>query len=136
VITSGCAPFYDAAGKLLISAALENVIVWNVKQGSQVGAALVHFQAGFHAIVYTVKLDWLLHRWQCSLLQAAGAVTRPLALPASQLQRSHASCGLPQLPVPRSQLATQMAWYVPGFWEEGCQLLCAGEGTGRGSVAC
>jgi U3 small nucleolar RNA-associated protein 12 len=39
VVTSGCAPVYDASGKLLISAALENVIVWNVKQGSQVGCS-------------------------------------------------------------------------------------------------
>jgi len=37
VISSGPAPCYDSTGKLLITAALENLAVWNVKQGSLVG---------------------------------------------------------------------------------------------------
>lgn len=36
VITSGANPCYDASGKLLITSALENVLVWNLKQGSLV----------------------------------------------------------------------------------------------------
>lgn len=38
VITSGANPCYDASGKLLITSALENVAVWNLKQGSLVSA--------------------------------------------------------------------------------------------------
>ncbi|KAF5835893.1 quinon protein alcohol dehydrogenase-like superfamily [Dunaliella salina] len=34
VVNSGPAPCYDASGKLLVTAALENLAVWNVKQGS------------------------------------------------------------------------------------------------------
>ncbi|GFH21363.1 uncharacterized protein HaLaN_18652, partial [Haematococcus lacustris] len=36
IITSGAQPCYDASGKLLITAALESVVVWNIKQASQV----------------------------------------------------------------------------------------------------
>ncbi|GFH13684.1 WD_REPEATS_REGION domain-containing protein, partial [Haematococcus lacustris] len=36
IITSGAQPCYDTSGKLLITAALESVVVWNIKQASQV----------------------------------------------------------------------------------------------------
>lgn len=36
VVSSGPAPCYDASGRLLVTAALENLAVWNVKQGSLV----------------------------------------------------------------------------------------------------
>eukprot|EP00955_Chlamydomonas_euryale_P069092 360328-Chlamydomonas_euryale.AAC.17 len=36
VVTSGCSPEFDATGKQLFTASLENVSVWNVKQGSLV----------------------------------------------------------------------------------------------------
>jgi len=41
VVTSGPAPCYDASGKLLITAALENLAVWNIKQGSLVRKAFL-----------------------------------------------------------------------------------------------
>jgi U3 small nucleolar RNA-associated protein 12 len=40
VITSGAPSCWDASGKLLITSALENVAIWNVKQGTQVCVAL------------------------------------------------------------------------------------------------
>ena len=36
VITSTANPEFDASGKQLITGALENVVVWNIKQGTQV----------------------------------------------------------------------------------------------------
>lgn len=40
VITSNANILWDAAGQCVIASALENVAVWNVKQGSQVRALL------------------------------------------------------------------------------------------------
>lgn len=37
VITSAANPEFDADGKQLFTGALENVSVWNMKQGTQVG---------------------------------------------------------------------------------------------------
>lgn len=39
VVTSNSNVVYDHTGKLVITAALENVNVWNVKQGTLVGTA-------------------------------------------------------------------------------------------------
>ena len=46
VITSGAKPCYDAAGKHLITSALETITIWNVKQGSLVRHWLPSMQAG------------------------------------------------------------------------------------------
>lgn len=40
LVSSGALPCFDAAGKLMVTSALENVAVWNVKQGTLVGAGL------------------------------------------------------------------------------------------------
>jgi U3 small nucleolar RNA-associated protein 12 len=37
VITSNAFPLYDLSGKLLITASLENVSIWNIKQNTLVG---------------------------------------------------------------------------------------------------
>ena len=39
VVASNCNIVYDTSGKLIISASLENLSVWNVKQGSLVSAS-------------------------------------------------------------------------------------------------
>lgn len=64
VVSSGPAPCYDASGRLLVTAALENLTVWNVKQGSLVRTPLVQ--------------DWLVvgtcirvHKQEASVLHAA-----------------------------------------------------------------
>jgi hypothetical protein len=38
VVTSGARSCFDVSGKLFITSALDNVIVWNVKQGTQARA--------------------------------------------------------------------------------------------------
>lgn len=40
VVSSGCSPEFDASGKQLFTASLENVSVWNVKQASLVRHSL------------------------------------------------------------------------------------------------
>ena len=39
VISSNAAPQYDASGKTLFTGSLENVSVWNIKQGNLVSEA-------------------------------------------------------------------------------------------------
>lgn len=40
VITSSANPEFDATGKQLVTGALENALVWNIKQGTQVDLIL------------------------------------------------------------------------------------------------
>lgn len=47
VVTSNSNVVYDHTGKLVITAALENVNVWNVKQGTLVGCEWTSHMQGY-----------------------------------------------------------------------------------------
>jgi U3 small nucleolar RNA-associated protein 12 len=46
VLSNGANPVYDPAGRLLITGALESVLVWNAKQGTLVSAGISTWLAG------------------------------------------------------------------------------------------